>query len=101
MFALSADFRDLLARMLAKHPSDRITWGGLVEHSFWNIATPPVQCELPAQPGYEKFLRKHSGMLPRIPIPFIPGVRLNKNLASIDELISPRSEGWSTLVDIF
>ena len=29
-------------------------------------------------------------------IPFVPGVRINKNLASIDEIITPRSENTDT-----
>eukprot|EP00850_Spirogloea_muscicola_P016313 SM000131S26743 [mRNA] locus=s131:273587:278222:+ [translate_table: standard] len=53
----TAHFQDLVLRLLAKNPANRIQWGDVLRHPFWRAQLPLL--ELPGQPAFEKYLQLH------------------------------------------
>ena len=62
---MSKDFNNLVADLLQKEPSKRISWEELVNHPVWERRGGSLEVDLPAQPLYEKYLRS-KGLVQRI-----------------------------------
>ena len=62
---MSGDFNDLVADLLHKEPSKRISWEELINHPVWERRGANLEVDLPAQPLYEKYLRS-KGLAQRV-----------------------------------
>lgn len=54
----SDSFNQLLADLLAKDPSQRISWPELLSHPFWGSAFAGLEATLPEQPHYDTYLHQ-------------------------------------------
>ncbi|KAG2493011.1 hypothetical protein HYH03_008674 [Edaphochlamys debaryana] len=59
----SAEYHDLIMRLLDKNPGTRIRWKELCEHPFWQVRLPVL--DLPPEPALEAFIQRY-GLLPTV-----------------------------------
>ena len=99
----SAGFNQLLADLLAKDPSQRISWPELLSHPFWGSSFVGLEAMLPEQPHYDRYLHERgvaqrslskSALQAKVSDPPIDLVRLSLNVQK-NLLRQSQKEGYS------